>query len=247
MNSNILLGISIILAVFSLFFYLVYAYEKKRSKLMHATANKLGLQFDAKPDDKESNKYLSTYLFSIGQNEGIINRIWGKENTDNIAIFEHKYNIPSGEGSSSTKHTVVALEKNDNVLPSFLLRPCETRTSSTTNQLLGKIGGMLEDAVTRAPQKNTNFKEIKLSTTDSFSEKYYLSGEKEAEVKNLFNSEVLDFLEKEADFHIENQGDIFLCYYKSTRFSAKEIPAFIETAKTLHKLLLSTANVTLSL
>lgn len=65
LNNNIVMGISIIAGIILLFIYLVYAYEKERSKSLHTEAEKLNFQFQKEASDDVLNKYLSFHLVNI--------------------------------------------------------------------------------------------------------------------------------------------------------------------------------------
>ena len=229
-NNNIVLGISVIIVVFAFFFYLVYSYEKKRSKALQTEASRLGFNFEKLVSDESAEKYLSFHLASLGKDEGLMNRMWGEQDEYNISIFEHKYTMPSGEGSSATKHTVIAFETKTESLPSFSLTP-----KDNSQQLAGLIGGAIESLLGTKSKTMSDYKEITLKSNTDFTEKHQLKGVDEAALQQFFTSEVIALLEQDPDLYIENQGGIFLGYYKSERFKAKELSQFIEKIKNLRQ------------
>ncbi len=234
-DNNIVIGISFIIGIYALFFYLVYRYEKNRSKALQAEATKLGYKFEKKVSDDFKNKYRSFYLSSIGTDEGIINRMWREQDSYTISVFEHKYTTSSGEDSSTTKHSVISFTNQDNSLPSFSLTP-KSSSQNLAGQVGGFIGDAIEDFLGNKSEKTADYKKIILKPNSGLTNNHQLTGKDEAAIQQIFNQELIELLEKEPELYIENRADTFVCYYKSTRYKAKEINPFIEKMKNIRQL-----------
>ncbi len=234
-DNNIVIGITFVIGIFALFFYLVYRYEKKRSKALQAEATKLGFKFEQKVSNDFKNKYRSFYLSSIGKDEGIINRMWREQDSYTISVFEHKYTTSSGEDSSTTKHSVISITNRDDSLPSFSLTP-KSSSLNLAGQLGAVAGNVIEDFLNNKSEKTANDKKIILKINSGLTNSHQLTGKNDAAIQKIFNQKLIEFLEKEPELYIENRADTFVCYYKSTRYKAKEINPFIEKVKNIRQL-----------
>lgn len=81
------------------------------------------------------------------------------------------------------------------------------------------------------------FKDIQLENHPDFNKRFFLSGEDQDAIQNLFSNELILFLESNPYYHIETNGDSILILKKERLLSVKEIKAMIYFGKQLNQLL----------
>ena len=81
------------------------------------------------------------------------------------------------------------------------------------------------------------FKDIQLENHPDFNKRFFLSGEDQDAIQNLFSNELILFLESNQYYHIETNGNSILILKKERLLSVKEIKAMIYFGKQLNQLL----------
>lgn len=81
------------------------------------------------------------------------------------------------------------------------------------------------------------FKDIQLENHPDFNKRFFLSGEDQDAIQNLFSNELILFLESNPYYHIETNGNSILILKKERLLSVKEIKAMIYFGKQLNQLL----------
>ena len=87
------------------------------------------------------------------------------------------------------------------------------------------------------------FKDIQLENHPDFNKRFFLSGEDQDEIQNLFTDELILFLESNPYYHIETNGDSILIMKKERLLSVKEIKAMLYFGKQLNLLLTQSITV----
>ena len=86
-------------------------------------------------------------------------------------------------------------------------------------------------------------KDIHLENHPDFNKHFFLSGEDQDEIQNLFTDELILFLESNPYYHIETNGDSILIMKKERLLSVKEIKAMLYFGKQLNLLLAQSITV----
>ena len=86
-------------------------------------------------------------------------------------------------------------------------------------------------------------KDIHLENHPDFNKRFFLSGEDQDEIQNLFTDELILFLESNPYYHIETNGDSILIMKKERLLSVKEIKAMLYFGKQLNLLLAQSITV----
>lgn len=81
------------------------------------------------------------------------------------------------------------------------------------------------------------FKDIPFKDHHDFSKRFYLRGEDEAAIKQLFDTELIHFFESNPYYHIESNGEALLVFSKERLASIKEIKALIDFGKRLKQVI----------
>ena len=81
------------------------------------------------------------------------------------------------------------------------------------------------------------FKDIQLENHPDFNKRFFLSGEDQGAIQNLFTNDLILFLESNPYYHIETNGDSILILKKERLLSVKEIKAMLYFGKQLNLLL----------
>ena len=74
----------------------------------------------------------------------------------------------------------------------------------------------------------TGYKDIDIEAHADFSKRFYLRGENENEIRELFTDELVLFFESNAYYHIESSKDGVLIFGKERIASIKEIKALLD-------------------
>ncbi|TLP80696.1 SulP family inorganic anion transporter [Maribacter sp. ACAM166] len=81
------------------------------------------------------------------------------------------------------------------------------------------------------------FKDIQLENHPDFNKRFFLSGEDQSEIQNLFTDELILFLESNPYYHVETNGNSIMILKKERLLSVKEIKAMLYFGKQLNLLL----------
>ena len=73
-----------------------------------------------------------------------------------------------------------------------------------------------------------DYNDIDFSMHKDFSKRFYLRGEKEQEIRGLFNASLVQFFESNPYYHVECCGDLLLIFGKERLASIKEIKALMD-------------------
>jgi hypothetical protein len=196
------IGLLVIIVLYILNWYK----GKQRRKIFKKLAETMNFTFSEKGD--ESALYLGQFhLFSQGHFHRISNVLTGMFGDIHVMIMDYKYTTSRGRYSSTYQQTVLTMESDRLLLPSFNLQP-------TT--LLYKIGHILGE------------QDINFDTAPVFSKKYLLRGKDEESIRRLFNERVFEYYEHHPGLNTEGGGNKLIYYRNSKLVSLDEIQAFLQ-------------------
>ena len=182
--------------------------ERKRTAGLRKTAEEMGFEFVADPGEGLLSRYPGFHLFSQGRSPDVRNLLRGKAGGLEVAIFDYSYATGSGKNKRTWRQTVLAFEIDDAHLPSFSLRP---------EFWFHKVGQWL------------GYKDIDFEAHPKFSKKYLLrSGEREEDVRALFNDRVLEYYEGHPNVCTEGCGGRLVYYRAQKRIDPAEVRTFLE-------------------
>lgn len=188
-------------------------YFTKRQKNIKATAKEF--KWSYVPNKNKNTQFLSNFIFfKTREISYFYNNLFDK--IDRKSVFDVEFTEGAFIAKEVVKTTVLHI-KVDNEIPVFTLDK----------------EGLLEIIYNLA-----GFKDIAIENHPDFNKRFYLSGENEQEIKNLFTDDLILFLESNPYYHIESNGNALMILKKERLLSVQEIKAMIYFGQQLHSLLL---------
>jgi hypothetical protein len=130
-----------------------------------------------------------------------------------VTTFGYEYEANGGEYSTTYRQTVVLFRSNKLSLPEFELRP-----------------RMLGDNIHFGKRKDIDFRR-------DFSESYFLRGNDESAIRDVFSTRVLDYFERHKDLSVEGRYERLLCYtHGGVRVKPDEIKLFLDEGRAVFDL-----------
>ena len=198
------------LLLFAAIFFFVWWSEKKRAEAFSFLALKYGFEFRRKADAGLINSLSPFALFNKGRGKKAYNQLNMKKDNNTWTIFDYKYTVGSGKNSSTYNQSVAYIKIPDLKLPCFSLTP---------ESFFHKIGDMF------------GYSDIDFNDHPVFSDKYFLKGPKEDEIRDLFSSEILTYFEKHLlKWNVEGLGDKMVMHQSSKRIKPVELSDFVRQA-----------------
>jgi len=170
-------------------------------------ADELGLPFFPTGDKSLIDHLSGFHLFSQGRSKKIVNMIHGDTDAMDLAIFDYRYTVGSGQHSSTHSQTVICFQSDELNLPEFSMRP---------EGFFHKIGGMF------------GYKDIDFESHATFSKAYLLRGPDEAAIRELFREEMLSHFETQKRLCVEGAGNTLVFYRAGRRVKPDEIHSLME-------------------
>jgi hypothetical protein len=182
----------------------------KRQTSITVLAKKDNLLYSSK---KEKNvSFLNNFLFF---NTKHINHIYNKLSHENnsIKLFDIEFSEGEFIAKEVIRSTMLYIKLNHRI-PIFTL----------------DREGFLQKVYALA-----GFKDIPIENHSDFSNRFYLLGDKEAEITKFFNDDVTHFFESNPYYHVESNGEGLLIFGKERLASIKELKALLDFGKRLKK------------
>ncbi len=188
-------------------------YFTKRQTLLKTTAQEFEWNYNPKRDKK--TQFLKGFIFfKTRKIPYIYNVISDQQNRYNV--FDLEFTEGEFIAREVVKTTLLHIDLHHQI-PLFTL---------DKEGLLDFVYGL------------AGFKDIKIDNHPDFNKRFYLSGENEAELINLFTDELILFLESNPYYHIESNGTSLIILKKERLLSVQEIKAMIYFGKQLSALFL---------
>jgi hypothetical protein len=193
--------------VVGIIIYIVWYFNKKRTKVLKPVAESLNFTFSEKGEKSLMDSLSGFHLFSQGYSRRISNVLTGKFNLIPITVMDYKYTTGGGRSSHTWHQTVLAIESDKLQLPRFVLRP---------ENLFDKIGSVFGK------------KDINFEMAPMFSKRYILRGDNEESIRSFFNVGVLEYYEQHLGLSTEGDGVKLIYYRTSKRIPPDKIQAFLQ-------------------
>lgn len=182
-------------------------FEKQRIEQLEAVADELGLAFSKEGFSNEGPDSTGINFFDRGSSPKFRNTIWGDTDDVGLGIFDYVYTSGSSRNKIACLQTLIYFKSDELHLPQFKLSP---------KGLIQNVGNALGSP------------DINFSTHPEFSRKYQLDSENETAVRQLFQSELLDFFEKQrSSVSVEASGNRFILYRRQSLVSPKKLRGFM--------------------
>lgn len=204
------------IALIAIVIYIIWYYNRQRTKALKLMAESLNFTFAEKCDKSLMNTIGTFHLFSQGYSRRISNVLTGKFNLIPVTIMDYKYTTGGGKSSHTWYQTVLFIESDKLWLPRFVLRP---------ENLFDKIGSVFGK------------KDINFETAPIFSKRYLLRGDDEQSIRSLFNEQVLEYYEQHPGVSTEGDGVKLIYYRTSKRIPPDRIQAFLQEGYDVFNLL----------
>ncbi len=202
-----IVAIAAVVAIIALSLLLVARARRKRREAIQTVADELGLPFFPTGDKSLIDHLSGFHLFSQGRSKKIINMIHGDTDAMDLAIFDYRYTVGSGQHSSTHSQTVICFQSDELNLPEFSMRP---------EGFFHKIGGMF------------GYKDIDFESHAAFSKANLLRGPDEAAIRELFREEILSHFETQKRVCVEGAGNTLIFYRAGRRVKPVEIHPLME-------------------
>jgi hypothetical protein len=187
--------------------------NRKRTQALKSMAASLSFTFSEKDDGSLMAQMSVFHLFSQGYGRRITNVFTGKFNLVPVTVMDYKYTTGSGKSSHTWEQTILVMDCEKLQLPRFILHP---------ENIFDKIGSIF------------GRKDINFDTAPLFSKRYFLRGDDEAAVRNLFNARVLGYFEQHQGLSIECDGARLIYYRTSKRVPPDKLQAFLQEGYELY-------------
>lgn len=176
--------------IFGLLIVLSLVQARKRREAWQQAARKMKFQF--LEADNAEDRFGLFKIFNLGRNRTSYNVLVGKNDSDEVRMFDYSYRTGSGKNSHTYTQTLCIIKSSDLSLPHFFIR-----RENAIFDFLGKLFG----------GQDINFDE-----DPTFSKTFVLQGESETAVRQLFDSRIRRlFLQFGGqNMQVEARGDTIL-------------------------------------
>lgn len=184
--------------------YYYYLDSRKRKEALRRLSMQIGFTFK----DSYDKSLPDCKLFSQGRNAKAYNVMEGSRGWIPWKIFTYSYTVGNGRSSHSNKQTVFLVTLKDRKMPRFVVGP------ENYWHRFAQFFGM---------------RDIDFKNYPKFSKMYLLRGDKEEEVRKLFDSSrIRHFEHYPTDLTVEGSGKHLLVYKLKKRYRANEIPEMMD-------------------
>jgi hypothetical protein len=215
LDVTVILIIVIVIVVLAGIYIWRRYFSGKRAEAFRKLAQTMNFTFSPKGDRTLLGPMGEFSLFSKGQYRRISNVLTGKFNDIQVTIFDYQYTTGSGDSSHIWKQTVLAMESGKLEMPNFILRP---------EGLFDKIGDVF------------GRKDIDFEIYPKFSKQYFLRGNDEESVRNIFTDSAIQYYEQHPGLCTEGEGDRFIFYHGSRVVPVDQIQNFMQQGYELFEL-----------
>jgi hypothetical protein len=188
--------------------------EKERRDAFAKTAVRLGLKFEPRADAL-IEEYGVLPLFSHGHTRRTANVMGSGAGDRPSAVFDYQYTVGSGKSSTTTRQTVAVFHFEGKSLPSFTLEP---------EGALHKLGEAF------------GYHDLDFQSHPGFSAAYFLKGQDQGAVRQLFQLALLAHFQQERGWQVEGGADRLAVYRSGTLVKPEELYAFVEGAARIARL-----------
>ena len=209
-ETAITVAIGIALAIIVGFFSRLYRRRRDNARLlaMQEAAQRMGWSFTPAAEIQIIPYAEDFEIFSKHTDHSLMNIISGQINDMKALIFDHRYNIPSGNNNRTTVYeTVFYFETSRLDIPMFTLKP---------ELLVHKIGSKL------------GYQDMDFNNRPEFSREYLLRGKNERAIRQLFTDRVLSFYEAHPGLFTEGGGSQFFIYHERVLHPAPELSSYLQ-------------------
>jgi MFS superfamily sulfate permease-like transporter len=190
----------------------IESYFTKRQKNIETTAKEFKWEYI--PKKNKDTQFLSDFIFfKTKEISYYYNNLF--DTIDRKSVFDVEFTEGAFIAKEVVKTTVLHI-KLECKIPVFTLDK----------------EGLLEMIYNLA-----GFKDITLDNHPDFNKRFYLSGENQKEIREVFTNDLILFLESNPYYHIESNGSSLMVLKKERLLSVKEIKAMIYFGKQLHSFL----------
>ena len=207
MKEGYLIWLAFLLLTPILYFYKRHKSKKHGENLKEVGAS-IGLFMSSKKYPAPLKELQKFKLFSLGVYGFISNLMQGRKDSFDVAIFTHEFK----KGKHREYQTVILFESDQLNLPHFTLFPENIR-----HKIAAKIG----------------YEDINFDSFPKFSSQYYLKGNEEEKIRNVFKTNILSYFENDPGWSVEGLETRLLIYREGSMISPEEIQEFYEQTHTI--------------
>jgi hypothetical protein len=186
---------------------LSYYHETQRIEQMRFVGERMGFSYWPVADHDLQERLGPFHLFSQGHSRKVQNVLRREIHDIAVTLFEFRYRTNSGKHTRTHHQTVLLFETERLQLPLFTLRP----------------EGMFHRIAKRFGYQDINFGDHPV-----FSENYLLRGHQEAQIRDLFAEEVLNYYSRHDDLCTEGDGQRLVFYRRSQMVEPGWLEGFLE-------------------
>lgn len=187
--------------------------EAQRRSDLQALARELGLSYYEKDIFGLSRQLQAFDLFKLerktwGKSNRVTNLMRGQVNGTDVYLFDYTYVVSTGKSTTTVRQTVFFANDKAFNLPDFRLKP-----ENWWHKILAKTGA----------GKDINFEDH-----PDFSNRFWLTGEIEALIRQKFSPELQNFLTARPSIHLEGSNYYLIAYKPGKALNADEAQVFFE-------------------
>jgi hypothetical protein len=186
---------------------LTYYHETQRIEQMRFVGERMGFTYWPTPDHDLQERVGPFHLFSQGYSRKIQNVMRREIHDIAVTLFEYRYRTSSGKHTRTHHQTVLLFETQRLQLPLFTLRP-----EGMFHRIAQKFG----------------YQDINFADHPVFSESYLLRGPQEAQIRDLFTEEVLNYYSRHDDLCTEGDRQRLVVYRRNQVVDPGWLESFLE-------------------
>jgi hypothetical protein len=186
---------------------LSYYHETQRIEQMRFVGERMGFSYWPTADHDLQERLGPFHLFSQGHSRKIQNVMRREIHDIAVTLFEYRYRTNSGKHTRTHHQTVLLFETQRLQLPLFTLRP-----EGMFHRIAKKFG----------------YQDISFGDHPVFSEHYLLRGPQEAQIRELFTEEVLNYYSRHDDLCTEGDGQRLVFYRQGQMVEPGWLEGFLE-------------------
>jgi hypothetical protein len=194
-----------------------FSFLQKRRTELKATADRLGMEFQATDEYGLLNWLKDFDLFKKGYAKRISNILQHPKDIEkpDFRVFDYRYIIGAGNSTRKIQQTVFFVHSKSLNLPQLFMRP---------EHFFDRV------------KKYFGNEDINFEAFPVFSKDYYLKGNNEAMIRQEFNDEVLHYFTVNKKWRLEGLNYLLIFYGRGKRIPADQIDWFYEKGMEVYDL-----------
>jgi hypothetical protein len=182
---------------------------RERTEALRRVAESTGLAFEPEADVAAVRALGDSQLFARGHSKRVTNLMTGRSGGEQLAVFDYRYTVGSGQHQHTSTQTVVILPSAKPSLPDLQMAP---------ENPLHKIAEVF------------GYQDIDLESNPEFSRRYIVRGADQAAVRAALYPGAASYFADHQGWTVEVQSGNVCIYRANSRPRAEDLTAFMAEA-----------------